>query len=309
MSWRYLQPGDIVDVVAPGYPTGKEEIARAKKFLEDWNLVPRLPKNIMKPHFLHAHEDEMRFKLLSEALNAPDSKVVWCLRGGYGSNRLLPYLDQLKKPSTTKLLVGISDITSLHVYLNQKWGWSSLHGPLLDRLGAGLVPESIVKETKNIVFGGVESSTIKGLKALNKAARQVKALESKITGGNLTVLQSQLGTPYQVKTDHRLLFLEDLGERGYRIDRMLEQFKQAGLFAACDGILLGHFIGGVEPSTGKNNFDKVFKRFAEENEIPVWSGVPAGHDVEQRPLFLNTDVRLESRGEKYDLFITNGVNK
>jgi muramoyltetrapeptide carboxypeptidase len=141
---------------------------------------------------------------------------------------------------------------------------------------------------------------------LNEAAKRTRSLKSKIVGGNLTVLQSSMGTPWQIEAQRKLLFLEDLGERGYRIDRMLEQFRQGGVLKKCDGIILGDFLGGEEPATKKNNFAQVFKRWAGDLEIPLFQGVQAGHAMIQRPVPLNTPCVLEMEKSHGRLIIQSG---
>ena len=304
--WNFLKENDIIDVVAPGYPSQPHEVDGARDFLLKWNLVPRIPKGLIKPHFLHANEDKERFGFLKAAIESKDSQVIWCLRGGYGSNRMIPMLAKMKKPKQPKLLIGISDISSLHSFVTQEWGWKVLHGPLLDRLGRNLVAPKYEKELHQILFGKAKEIEFKNLKPLNDTALKVKNLKSKVVGGNLTVLQSSLGTPWQIETKNSLLFVEDIGERGYRIDRMFEQFRQAGLFKQCDGIILGDFIGGEEPSTGKNNFDKVFKRWAADLDIPMFQGVQAGHGVIQRPVPFNTSCVLQVKNGKGQLTISTG---
>lgn len=301
MSWNYLKPGDIVDVVSPGFASTPEEVENAKKFLLKWGLKPRIPNKLIQKHFLHANSDEKRFVFLREALESKDSKIIWCLRGGYGSNRLLPWLDKLKKPHQQKLLVGISDITSLHVYFEQKWNWPTFHASLLDRMGSGKLPAKIEKETMALLFGKTKSVEFKKLKAMNKAALNLKKVKSSVVGGNLVVLQSTLGTPYQVQTEGKILFIEDLGERGYRVDRILEHFDQVGLFKKCKGLVIGEFLGGQE-SNGKALWPQVFKSWAERLAIPVFSGLEAGHGVIQRPVPLYTEAIL-SGGKKGSLWI------
>lgn len=300
MAWQYLQKGDIVDVVSPGFASKPEDIEKSRQFLLKWGLVPRIPKNLIQKHFLHSNSDEKRFGFLKNAIEAKDSKVIWCLRGGYGSNRLLPYLDKVK-PKQQKLLVGISDITSLHVYFEQKWNWPTLHASVLDRMGSGKVPPKIEKETMDMIFGKTTSVEFKKIKAMNEIAVKMKPVKSSVVGGNLITLQSTLGTPYQLNLDGKILFIEDLGERGYRVDRVLEQFSQAGLFKKCKGLIIGEFLGGDEPN-GKPLWPQVFKSWAERLDIPVFSGMEAGHGVIQRPLPLYTKAVL-SGGKKGSLWI------
>ncbi len=133
--WPKLKPGDVVDVVAPGWKCSPKDLKLALEELKSWQLTPRVPKNIFAKESLFSNSDQERFMQLKRALLAKDSQAVWCLRGGYGSIRLIPYLAKLKKPSFCKAFLGLSDITSLHLFLNQYWNWSTIHGPLLERHG------------------------------------------------------------------------------------------------------------------------------------------------------------------------------
>jgi muramoyltetrapeptide carboxypeptidase len=304
--WKFFKEGDIVDVVAPGYPSQPHEVEGSREFLLKWNLVPRIPKDIIKPHFLHANEDEARFEFLKNAIQSKDSNVIWAMRGGYGSNRLLPMLAKLKKPKEAKLLIGISDISSLHTFVTQEWGWSTLHAPLLDRLGRGLVEPKFEKELHSILFGKQAEIEFKKLKPLNDQARNIKLLKSRVVGGNLSVLQTTLGTPWQIDAKKSLLFLEDWGERGYRIDKMLEHMRQTGVFKQCQGLILGDFLGGAEPGTDQNNFKQVFKRWSADLDLPIFQGLEAGHGVIQRPVPFNTSCVLTQKNGKVLLSIDTG---
>ena len=305
-KWKPLQKGDIVDVIAPGYGVDEQHIEIARQFLLSWNLIPRIPQEIVEPHFLHANSDEKRAKMLIRALKADDSKMVWCLRGGYGSNRLLEYLDSVKKPSMNKLFMGISDITSLHLYLNQKWGWVTIHGPLLDRAAQGLLPVKLASETKKVLFGGQSEICFSKLKPLNNLARKSQNLSGEIIGGNLIVLQSSIGTPDQLDLRGKFLFIEEIAERGYKVDRALYQIYRSGIFNKCKGILIGDFIGGEEPN-GKLLWPLALKRFAEEMKIPVWNGLEAGHDVNQRPVPFGTKAILNQKAHSTELIVPTGV--
>lgn len=305
-AWKPFQKGDVIDVVAPGFASRPHEVEAARDFLLSWGLVPRIPVDLLAPHFLHANDDQERARFLKAALAAPDSKAVWCLRGGYGSNRLLPSLAKMRRPSRMKLLIGISDVTSLHVFLNQEWRWPTLHGPLLDRLGQRKVSKRYEAELRRILFGQENEVQFRKLKPMNEAARRVRRLEGPVTGGNLVVLQSTLGTPWQLETRGKFLFIEDLGERGYRVDRILEHFRQAGLFRGCRGLLIGDFLGGEEPDSKKPLWPLVFRRWAQDLEIPVFQGVEAGHGVVQRPLPLGTAAVLRGGPTTATLTLSTG---
>jgi muramoyltetrapeptide carboxypeptidase len=304
-GWAKLAPGDIVDVVAPASRCTDEELKGAIKFLKSWDLVPRVPRGIFKKHFLHSHEDEFRLKTLREALAAPDSKAVWCLRGGYGSVRLLPELSRMRQPRTSKVFIGISDITSLHLFLNQKWGWPTLHASMLGSLGAGRTPKAIQDELYEILMGKATVVAFRGLRACNARAKSCRTLRGSLRGGNLVTLQSSLGTKFALDTRGHFLFLEEIGERGYRVDRILEHLRQAGSLKGCRGVLFGDFIGGEEPG-GKEYWSQAIRRFAALEEYPVYSGVPSGHGTILRAVPLGTPAILENQGGRALLSVATG---
>ena len=285
-----LAPGDIVDVVAPGFRCPPENLAGGIDFLRRLGLKPRVPADLFGDDLLCANSDARRLSLLKRALAARDSRAVWCVRGGYGAIRIIERLRALTPPRNPKLFIGYSDATTVHWLLNQHWKWPSLHGPLLDRLGNAAVPETEREELQGVLFGGLPEVTFGDLEPLNAAARRRGMIKGSVCGGNLTVLQSLLGTPLQ-RRPRGLLFLEDVGERGYRIDRMLEQLSQAGLLRNLDAIVFGSFTGGRE-ADGSNLGPQVLERFAAGQKIPVLRGIQAGHGEYQRPLFLRSPARL-----------------
>lgn len=297
--WLPLREGDIVDVIAPGYRSTNTELEDGVRFLKSWGLVPRLPPRLFSRDVLCSNSDDSRFEQLRVALFARDSKAIWCIRGGYGSIRLMSQVTRLRRPAAPpKLFIGLSDITTLHVFLNQAWGWPTVHGPLLDRLGRKAALPKYERELKRFVFGELEEISFSGLKALNAAARGRGVVRGAVSGGNLTVLQSSLGTAAEWETKGRILFFEDIGERGYRIDRILAQFEQAGMFNSAKAVIFGQFTGGREPD-GSSLVPAVLRRFAETMRIPVFSGLASGHDLIQRPLPFETPswLKLGARGE------------
>ena len=285
-----LARGDIVDVVAPGFRCTRQQLEAGIAFLQRQGLIPRVPPDLFGDDLLCANTDARRFAQLRKALYARDSRAVWCVRGGYGAIRIIQRLQALRPPSRPKLLIGYSDATTLHQLVNLFWGWSSLHGPLLDRLGSADIPEQERLELHEVLFGSAPRTTFANLVPLNAPARRRQRIDAKLTGGNLTVLQSTLGTPLQ-RRPSGMLFLEDIGERGYRIDRMLEQLRQAGVLRNIKAIVLGTFLGGAELD-GTNLGPAVLERFAHSLPIPVLSGIHAGHGACQRPLFLHTRAEL-----------------
>ncbi len=304
-KWTPLVSGDCIDIVAPGWATEAHIPKAAQEFLRSWGLVPRVPRDFFKPDFLGSHTRERRFSHLERALLNPDSKIIWCLRGGYGSLHLLEKLDEMPRPSQVKLLIGISDMTSLHSFLAAKWQWPSLHGPLLDRVASGKLAPTHLDELKKILFGEVKEVKFTKLQPLNSAARKRAIVETSVVGGNLTVFQSLIGTPFQVGLKGKVLFLEDIGERAYRVDRALEHLWQAGPLKQISGLIFGDFIGGLEKD-GRDHTQKLFKIWAERLSVPVLKGLEAGHKDIQRPVPFLTKARL-SLGPKPHLTIDTGL--
>ena len=287
----FLQPGDLIDIIAPGSATEAVVLENCVTALKSWGYQVRVDSNLLKPELFLSNSDEFRFKDLKNALLATDSKAIWCLRGGYGSIRLLPQLNDLKKPKQQKLFIGISDVSSLHLFLNQKWNWPSLHGPLIDRVGLGLLSVENIEEMKAVVSGQAKQTVFENLLPLTDKAKSVKKLEGPVIGGNLMVITSSLGTASQIRGDGKILFFEEMSERGYRIDRCLQQMKQAGVFKKVKAVVLGDFIKCQEPN-GTDLSLPTLIQFFQELQMPAFSGVQSGHAPLQRPLFFNTKAQI-----------------
>ena len=239
-----------------------------------------------------SNTDDVRFKQLRDALLAKDSRAIWCVRGGYGANRLIPDLVKIKKPTgAPKLFMGFSDITTLHTFLNSKWGWPTVHGPMVDRIGRGLILKPELKELHDVYFGTEKKVYYHDLKPMNDAARKAKSIRGVITGGNLMTLQSAIGTKTPWKTEGKIVFLEEIDERGYRVDRLLEHLRQTGHFEKARAIVMGDFLGGNEVDDS-NRVWPVIERFALQMKIPVLRGLQSGHGDLQRPVPFETPAVL-----------------
>ena len=285
------QPGDLVDVVAPASPCLPADLERGLAAARALGLRTRVPENFFAKNSLFANTDQKRLAHLRAAVEAEDSNLIWCVRGGYGSIRLLEQMAKWPKPKRAKTLLGYSDITTLHAFVNQRWGWPSLHGPMLERLGREVAPGER-RQQLDVVFGRRTEVTFPGLKPLNAAAARARTLRAPVLGGNAAVLQSSLGTPFALDPRGAILFLEDIGERPHRVDRMLTQFRQAGWFDRARAVVFGYFQVSTDEDRRQLRRD-VFPRFAAEVRIPVLSGLPVGHDPRrQLTLPLNTAAEL-----------------
>lgn len=304
-SWGALREGDVIDLVAPASACTVSEIKASIKVVKGWGFEPRLPKNLFNGDKLLAHTDRVRFQQLKKAIENKSSKAIWCVRGGYGSIRLLPEMRSIKPPKTPKVLLGYSDITTLHAWVDQKWGWSSLHSPLFDRLGTGLLAAPQLKRLEKILKGEVEELKFNNLKPLNAAARKVTTLRAPIVGGNMVTWISHLGTDLTTSARGKFLFLEEIGERPHKVDRMLTQLELTGSLKGCRGILLGDFL--VRPEDKGLLWNSVIPRFTDNTKIPVFKGIPSGHGKIQRTLPLNTKAKVIKSKGRFQLQVSTGV--
>ncbi len=290
-----LVPGDEVAIVAPGFGTANENLVRARQFLQDRGYLVKKRK-VLGGHFLHAATDDARAEILGEALTDPQVKAIWCLRGGYGSQRLLPALEKLRRPSQAKWLIGMSDITALNAFLWQTWGWPSLHGPVLERLShpTETVRPRDAKETWELLRGEPGRAAL-SLRALNPAAKNLQSLKGVALGGNLVTYMALLGTRFWPMGPGQILFFEEIGERGYRIDRLLTQWSQSEVFKGVRAVVFGSVSGGFEPNSASSLFRPVLRRFAEEVKIPIFTGFPFGHTEVQKPWIFGAQAHLRRR--------------
>ena len=290
-SWTYLKPGDRVDIIAPASHSPRLEAGI--RWIESTGLIPLVPHDIIKTDLFFAAPLEVQLEHLKDALYS-DSKAIWCLRGGYGSMRLIPYLLKLKPPRKPKLFIGFSDITSLHLFFTQQWKWPSIHGRTISQMNPDLADSPDRKFLKDMIFGKKKNMVFRNLIPLNESAKTRQHLEGTITGGNLRILQSSLKTSWELKAKGKILFIEDVAERGYSVDRMLEQMFQAKIIDKnLKALVFGDFTNGLEKD-GRDLTPDALKRFADRVKYPVLKGLPAGHGHDiNYPIPFNTNCTLD----------------
>lgn len=264
---EYLQAGDTVDIIAPGSRCKVEILEKVKQLLATWGLQCNISPAIFGEDLHCANSAAERLQQLKQALSNQTSKAIWCLRGGYGSAKLIPFLNKIKPVKQTKFFIGFSDVTVLHLFLEQNWGWSTLHAPSAKQVALNEVSLESIDTLKRLLFGTINILSYK-LTPLNSPAKINHILKASVTGGNLSLIQTSIGTAWQIDTTDKILLLEDVNERAYRVDRMLEHLEQAGIFKKAKAILLGDFTGGEEPD-GKSLMQETLKNFAEYYKIPV----------------------------------------
>jgi muramoyltetrapeptide carboxypeptidase len=208
---------------------------------------------------------------------------VFCARGGYGTMRLL---EHLTPGPVAKPLVGFSDITALHQWL-QRHGHISIHGPVLTQLGR--LGESTRERLFSLLESGSPAAPLHGTDTFMEGV-----VEGPLLGGNLSVFTRLLGTQYVPTLDNSILLLEDVAERPYRLDRMWTHLELAGVFQKVKGIVLGTFTGCDERDAGYSSAD-VLRELAVATGLPCASGFPIGHGDVNEPVPLGAHVRLDAK--------------
>lgn len=312
-NWTYLKQGDLIEVVAtaPGISLAslEEDLYIIENFISSLGLVSNIDREkiALGAAYFSNEAQHIRQKSLIDALQNDQAKAIWFLRGGYGSSKLLAQLAQINKPKEAKLLIGYSDLNTIHLWTNKFWHWPSLHARVLyDFIEKQDHPD--LQSLKNIIFGVDKQVIYDHLVPLNDAAKINQNISGKITGGTLQVLQSVIGLEWQFDPSDKILFFEEIFDRGVRLDRTLNQFKELGLFKNAKAILFGDIICGRETS-GEQHCDIAIKHFADNMNIPVLSISGIGHGKLNYPLPLNTDSLLSLQGANASLTCKTGGAK
>lgn len=309
----------LLSIVSPSGAVVESELLKGLARLQAAGWQSKLPSPIDDRHFVFAGTDQHRAKQMWDAAWDPTTDVVWTSRGGYGAARILPELERLTLSQGTpppKLLCGFSDITALHEFVMSRWGWSSLHCDVPCASNFAIMAEDEWNATLAMVRGERTAKPAwQDTTLLSLGTEVLNDLEGRLVGGNLTVLTSLVGTPFAA--DHaggRLLFLEDISEAPYRLDRYLNQLWQAGALRGVRAIILGTFED-CEDSPGTTtlaNGEKVLSRpqmpasewmryvfgeFSRATRIPVVATLPVGHGPERAPLPLGAKYRLTGSGK------------
>lgn len=282
-----LKKGDSVEIIAPASRCAEGELETLVDLLESWHLKCLVNQNIFGEDLFCANTDALRFQHLKDALFNQDTKAIISVRGGYGSMRLIPALMALAKPPKPKLFVGMSDTTALSLFFQKKWNWPSIHGSLAaNRFSAASI------QAMQGLFFEKKDPDFNALTAVNREAFEEKVIEGRLTGGNLSLVQASIGTSWQLNAERKILLLEEVGERGYRIDRMLQHLDQASMFKDVKALVFGDFSRGLEPD-GSSLIEETLQRFAASCAFPVVRIKGIGHDYINFPIPLGTQARLK----------------
>jgi muramoyltetrapeptide carboxypeptidase len=281
-----LEPKDKVAIVAPARKISKQELRKAIDILTGWGLEVVFPENLFKEHHQFSGTDEQRAADFQWALDNPDIKAIFCARGGYGSARIIDSLDFSAFRNQPKWIVGYSDITVIHTHINKLFNISTIHGTMPINFATNSVQS--LNTLKSILSGDMPTYAVGG----NEFNIKGKS-EGQLVGGNLSILYSLNGSESFPDVEGKILFIEDLDEYLYHVDRMVMNLKRAGVFASLSGLVVGGMTDMRDNQVpyGKTAEEIIYDAVKEYN-YPVCFNFPAGHVENNLALITNKKVRL-----------------
>src|SRR5208283_2370409 len=291
-----LRAGDTVGVVAPAAAVDREFLTRGVEELVRQGYRVKVSELALARDRILAGTDQERAAELTRFFRDPEIRAIFAARGGYGAGRLLPLLDFNLLGRSPKIFVGFSDQTFLLNAMVELSGMVCFHGPMVAKdLAGGITPRSML-HLRRLLAGELESFDLRANEAIHPGAAQ-----GELIGGCLSIVVAMLGTPYAPDFAGKILFLEDTGEKAYRIDRMLVQLRQNGALAKVAGAV----FGGMRSPSEAEPEQRLIREFAAEQTaglgIPVLWGVDAGHGTENITLALGAQVRVDARTRRLSL--------
>ena len=285
-----LREGDLVAIVTPAGDAHNYDYEKMVRVIESQGLRAYVGQNANRRHGSYGGTDEQRYSDLEAALLNPDVKAIICSRGGYGAVHLLDRLDKLPLRENAKWLVGFSDISALHALMNRH-GIVSLHGPM----GVNLKNENQLTPSVQTMFDVLKGAHPTYTVDAHRYNREGYTIGT-LVGGNLAVIDGLVGTPFDVITPGTVLFIEDVGEPIYKIERMLYRLKLSGVLGQLAGLIVGDF---TETSGDENyrSMEAMIRDMVKDYDYPVAFGMPAGHARVNVALLLGSPVLLDVSGE------------
>ncbi len=251
-------------------------------------------KNIKLLQYRNTDSDYERATVIKQVLlgSKNGAEIIWALRGGYGTAKVVDilyndadFISQMRAKTHYPFVVGYSDITVLHLFLSKEFGWKTVHSSVFFEILDDSKQNNFTVINK--IFDGTKKATLDNLKPLNQQALQQKEISGQLTGGNLSVIQTSIGTKWQIDAKNKILFLEDCYEKPYRIDRMLYHLKSAGIFDYVEAIIFGDLCDESEVMA------KVITNFATIIQLPIYKVDVFGHGQYNYPIVYNADGKIK----------------
>ena len=294
----YLQKDDTIGLVCPAGYMAKEKIETCIHTLQEWGYRVKTGKTIgEEPVNYFSGTDEERLADFQQMLDDDDVKAILCARGGYGISRIIDQLDFEKFKENPKWIVGYSDVTVLHSHIYRNYKITSLHSPMASAFNDEGYKSEYVLSLKDALEGKKIRYTC-DIHELNRKGEGI----GELIGGNLSILTHLIGSASEIKTKGRILFIEDVGEYYYKIDRMMLQLKRAGKLEALAGLIVGGFTDMQDTTLkfGEDVYDLIFDKVKEYN-YPLCFNFPVGHQANNYALKTGAGYKLKVGKNKVTL--------
>ncbi len=285
-----LQKGDTVIIIAPAGVIKESYVQKGIDLLKSWGLAVKLGKNLYQKDFTFAGTDAERLADLQTALDDENAKAIWCARGGYGTVRIIDGVKWDKFKQNPKWLIGFSDITVLHNALHNL-GYESMHAlmPISLSTDRPVRRKKPIESLKNALFGEPLNYKISTSK-YNKLGTGI----GQVVGGNLAIVYSLLQSNLSLNTTDKIIFLEEVGEYHYAVDRMLISLRRAGYFENCQGLIIGGMsMKQDDPDFGKT-VEEIVLEVCKNYDFPIVFNFPAGHIVDNRAVLLGRNATINT---------------
>lgn len=289
----FLHPGDRIRIVSPAGKISAEKIKPALELLQQEGYEVVTGKSVFDSHFQFSATDDQRLSDLQEALDDPQCKAIICSRGGYGTIRIANQLNFDRFRQNPKWLIGFSDITVLHAWF-QKEGFCSIHGPMPGFYLKEGQPTESYHQLMQLISGKIPAYSFEKA-ALNRSGEAT----GELCGGNLSIVYSLLGTPQQIDSDNKILFIEDLSEYLYHLDRMMYGLQLSGSLKNLKALLVGSFTDMKDNDSpyGQSVEEIIFNAVKDYN-YPVYFNCPSGHIDENMPLVFGQNYSICEQEDK-----------
>ena len=291
---KQLKMGDTVGIICPSSAIPSDKIEKVKSCVENMGYKTKLADNLDKVFAGYmAGDGDERAKWVNRMFADPEVDAIFCVRGGDGSSRLMPYLDYEIIKANPKIFVGYSDVTNIHMALNQICGMVSFHGPMI----SSNMIDGLTDEESTSFFDTINAESDFDYQNPNgyeiKKLKRGKAIGN-LVGGNLSLLSASIGTPFEVESEDNILFIEEVCEPMSKIEKWIFHLRNAGKLDKCRGIVLGQFTkveNAEEPSYDENEVTLAALR---DLDIPVVCNVQSGHGKPMMTLPLGTLCTLDA---------------
>lgn len=271
-----LKKGDRIGLVAPSSPTSLDKVNRSIEFIRKLGFEPVVGESCYSKEDYLSGGDSIRAKDLNSMFMDKSIDGIWCIRGGYGTPRILDMIDYEIINENPKVFIGYSDITALHISFNQICSLITYHGPM--------VSTELINNIDIFTLNGIMNSITEELKGNIENPDGVKIdfhnelyCEGNLIGGNLSLIASTLGTRFEIDTKGKILFLEDVDEEPYRIDRMMAQLRLSGKLDDAIGFLVGDWNNCISEDINLRNTDYLVQEYLSLYDKPLVTNLQAGH--------------------------------